>query len=402
MKNYAKPWFWAICFWLSISILVCAPKKGCAQTNAQLSEFPRIVPRTFTYSQVFPVGNKDFVRNAFVRVTSGPDTILYFVDYYGNANVVKGKGGNGIYGGSGTVPSNVTATVTDRITFSGTDDFGTDAPFKVVSNGNEPGIMTLRANGDSLTFERSDTEFIIDGRPGLNVGSAAGKTLMFAGTGAEIQADSLVIFTGGGQSVVVDESGRVGIGTTNPQYRLHTTNDALIGNMIVQDVAGEFLIGNKGLSSFSTNFALDQNASGQTVFNGSDLNFRVSQVAKAVVTSSLFDFQVNTRFRNVLIEDYAQIVSNAASIPLSATITDNVYNAGTPPASVDFVLPPSPVDGQICNLFLFAPLAGLTVNPGSFALAGTPPGGAWADGSSLTFKFYSALGSWAVVDYLQR
>lgn len=389
-------------FWAGLFALICSPKKCGAQANAQLSEWPRIVPRTFTYSQVFPVGNKDFVRNAFVRVTSGPDTVLYFIDYYGNANLVKGKGGNGIYGGSGTVPSDVMATVTDRINFSGADNFGADAPFKVTSNGNEPGIVAMIANGDSVVFQRSDVEFIVDGKPGLNVGSTNGKAVLFAGKGAEVQADSFVIFTGGGQSMVIDEIGNVGIGTTNPTSDFEVKGTSIVSNLRIEDGSLDFTAGNRSLASFATNFALNQNPTGQTLLNGTSIFFRTSQVQRMSISSTLLDIDVNTRERKLSSSDYAQITSNAANIVLSDIITDNAYNAASPPASVNFVLPPSPIDGQICKLYLFASLSGLTIDPGGFALAGAPPGGAYANGSSFTFKFYNALGAWAVVDFLQR
>jgi len=69
--------------------------------GGSFADVVRVIPRPFTFSQIFPVGNKDFLRNAFVKTISGADTIIFFVDTYGN--FVRVGGGSG--GGGGTVTS---------------------------------------------------------------------------------------------------------------------------------------------------------------------------------------------------------------------------------------------------------------------------------------------------------
>jgi len=71
--------------------------------GGSFADVVRVIPRPFTFSQIFPIGNKDFLRNAFVKQVSGGDTIIFFVDTYGN--FVRVGGGTGGGGGGGTVTS---------------------------------------------------------------------------------------------------------------------------------------------------------------------------------------------------------------------------------------------------------------------------------------------------------
>ena len=71
--------------------------------------------------------------------------------------------GNGIYGGSGTVPSLTTATVTNQFTLSrATDDVGGLVPFRIsVPLGNEPDFQSFVNGSDSLLISKGDQEFEI-------------------------------------------------------------------------------------------------------------------------------------------------------------------------------------------------------------------------------------------------
>lgn len=169
MKN--RFWLFCVIFWLCLLFALC----GNAQVNSTLGEWPRIVPRTFTYSQVFPVGDRDYVRNAFVKIKSGSDTSIFFVDRYGNFQKVKAGGGsNGIYGGSGTVPTNTVASVTNTMTFSGASELGPSlVPFRVIGNsGADTPILGLYNETDSLVFGRADQEFTIGSSNGLDISAA--------------------------------------------------------------------------------------------------------------------------------------------------------------------------------------------------------------------------------------
>lgn len=97
---------------------------------------------------------------------------------------------NGIYTGSGTVPTHVQATVTDDLTFySATDNGGGYAPVEIeVNAGNEPDFLKFKFNNipDSLVFAHSDTEYTITSNVGISVSS---------GGNFSVVADSINIST---------------------------------------------------------------------------------------------------------------------------------------------------------------------------------------------------------------
>ena len=70
---------------------------------------------------------------------------------------------NGIYTGSGTVPNNTTATLTDDFTFSGVDNTGTQSPkFRVTATGTDPGVQVWKVGNDSLQLSFLSGEPILE------------------------------------------------------------------------------------------------------------------------------------------------------------------------------------------------------------------------------------------------
>lgn len=76
---------------------------------------------------------------------------------------------NGIYTGSGTVPNNTTATLTDDFTFAGVDNTGTQSPkFRVVATGTDPGVQVWKVGNDSLQLS------FLSGEPTLEYAGQSG------------------------------------------------------------------------------------------------------------------------------------------------------------------------------------------------------------------------------------
>lgn len=88
--------------------------------------------------------------------------------------------GNGIYSGSGTVPSVPTATITNQLTFlRATDDGGGLVPVRVqVDAGNEPDFMSFRNGSDSLRIKKGDQEFELTSNKTISVTSSELVTLV--------------------------------------------------------------------------------------------------------------------------------------------------------------------------------------------------------------------------------
>lgn len=103
---------------------------GCALAFGQVQPDPRVLVKQAgaTTGQVLKWDGTKWV----------PDTDI-------------GADGNGIYSGSGTVPNNTTATLTDDFTFAGVDNTGTQAPkFRVTATGTDPGVQVWKVGNDSL------------------------------------------------------------------------------------------------------------------------------------------------------------------------------------------------------------------------------------------------------------
>lgn len=94
----------------------------------------------------------------------------------------------GIYGTPDTTTGNHIATIAaDRtLTFRAQDDdAGGIVPFRVTSTGNEPDIMGLYADGDSVVFGKSDTEMRQVSSTGLSI--VAANTLSLQGDSVQVQ-----------------------------------------------------------------------------------------------------------------------------------------------------------------------------------------------------------------------
>jgi len=94
----------------------------------------------------------------------------------------------GIYGTPDTTTGNHVATIAaDRtLTFRAQDDdAGGIVPFRITSTGNEPDILGLYADGDSLVFGRADTEMRVNSSTGLLI--AAANTLALQGDSVQVQ-----------------------------------------------------------------------------------------------------------------------------------------------------------------------------------------------------------------------
>jgi len=100
---FQKKWLIMKVFFSILMLVLPFFAKAQNGGGGSFADVVRVIPRPFTFSQIFPVGNKDFLRNAFVKQISGGDTIIFFVDTYGN--FVRVGGGTGGGGGGGTVTS---------------------------------------------------------------------------------------------------------------------------------------------------------------------------------------------------------------------------------------------------------------------------------------------------------
>lgn len=284
-------------------IFACISYLGISQdVNQNLSGWPRVLPKALTFSQLFPIGDKDYVRNALVKVKSGSDTSVFFVDRYANWVKLRSTkdGGNGIYGGSGNVPTGgTTATVLGTMTFNALTDAGDRVPFQVKNNtSGEPFIAGFYNSNDSLVIQRLDTEFQIGSSVGLNLyaddilalvgdsinigtpiaSSATEKTFLqvnpsgFLKSQEGVNISQLNNVAGSGEQVAYfvsptqiatsanltwkNATGRLGIGTASPGDKLtvsegkvvseSSTNSSAIVSKLGGGWAGHFLRGYEG------------------------------------------------------------------------------------------------------------------------------------------------------------
>jgi len=287
--------------------------------GGSFADVVRVIPRPFTFAQIFPVGNKDFLRNAFVKTISRGDTIIYFVDTYGN--FVKVEGGSrftsSLYTGPGTVPVGTVATVTDNVSFlgAGNYDFGLRHTMRITANGNEPGVLSMVANGDSITIDRSDFEFIINSRPKLVIKSNNDITLIADSTkvfGPVFVQDTLTV-----RGPIIVRTGDAGI----TLYSADGIEDAYIS--ITED--GQMLIGTDPSSS-------------AIIITG-------TSTVVGTLTASEF-LTVSGKMK----EGISTSNSAAASVTLSSTRVMNFYNPPADRAAVTLLMPSSPATGDLCGL----------------------------------------------------
>ena len=103
---------------------------------------------------------------------------------------VNASDNNGIYSGSGTVPNNTTATLTDDFTISGNDATGTQsAKFRVVATGTDPGVQTWRVGADSVEM------VFLSGEPTLRAAGTSGNDFWITGGANDLRLNGLSVQT---------------------------------------------------------------------------------------------------------------------------------------------------------------------------------------------------------------
>lgn len=89
---------------------------------------------------------------------------------------------NGIYDGSGTVPNNTNATLTDDFTITTVDATGTQTPkFRVVASGTDPGVQVWKVGNDSLQLS------FLSGEPTLEAIGTAGNDFWINAIGNDLR-----------------------------------------------------------------------------------------------------------------------------------------------------------------------------------------------------------------------
>lgn len=99
-----------------------------------------------------------------------------------------GSDGNGIYGGSGTVPASTTATVTSTLTFAGGTSTS-QAPVRITGSGSGPALQTWRNGTDSLQVKDGASGLIITSPSNITVNS--GNVIQLTGDSVLVGAMSL-------------------------------------------------------------------------------------------------------------------------------------------------------------------------------------------------------------------
>ncbi len=95
-------------------------------------------------------------------------------------------------------------------------------------------------------------------------------------------------------------------------------------------------------------------------------------------------------------ESYHEVTSTTSPDTLSSVYSDNLINQGGTQATFTLVLPPSPVDGQVCTITYVNNITTLTLDGngttviGSAVTTGVP-------GSQRKYKYYAAAGAWVKI-----
>lgn len=138
-------------------------------------------------------GNKALIKlrnpgvSLVVNSTFAATSALLTACFSGNGGAADG---NGIYGGSGTVPSGTVATVTNALTLAGGSS-GTISPVRITGTGATPALQTWRNSADSLQLTRNAAGFALtstgaiklagDSLNLMNVPSSTAKVPSFTG-----------------------------------------------------------------------------------------------------------------------------------------------------------------------------------------------------------------------------
>jgi hypothetical protein len=137
------------------------------------------------------VGGNIRVAGAYKDSNNEPGTSGQILSTTGTGtDWINASDNNGIYSGSGTVPNNTTATLTDDFTISGNDATGTQsAKFRVVATGTDPGVQTWRVGADSVEM------VFLSGEPTLRAAGTSGNDFWITGGANDLRLNGLSVQT---------------------------------------------------------------------------------------------------------------------------------------------------------------------------------------------------------------
>ena len=137
-----------------------------------------------------------------------------FFDSSTNCSSIFNSGGNLVFA-TGATPGSASGTERVRIDSSGRVGIGTTSPTR---------LLHVR-DTSSQTVAIFDGAANSAGEIGFRASGTSGDTYVTIGA----VANDMVLSAGANERVRIDSSGRVGIGTSNPQASLHTTGSTIIG-----------------------------------------------------------------------------------------------------------------------------------------------------------------------------
>jgi len=108
-------------------------------------------------------------------------------------SLVLGGGGNGLYGGSGVIPSSVTATMTDTVLFNTTNSSG--AFVANVGNLTGSSLLVSATQGRLRFYDVGSTNEIIVNNSGININTLTPDRLTITGLDARYAADYSASFS---------------------------------------------------------------------------------------------------------------------------------------------------------------------------------------------------------------
>lgn len=248
--------------------------------------------------------------------------------------------------------------------------------------------------------------------------------------------DHRAIETGAGNVIV--QNGKVGIGTTTPEFAMLRVRDAVAASVFsVVESANNFIslaAGNTGNPpalifqdnqdfriataanyygiGFDAQWIFRPNGSyrmrryGVAAMEASDLSKTQSNyIAGFATDGTVLDLNIGSGLAisggsltatasaptQILAEEYNTITSTSSPQTLSSTKVDNLINQGGTQASFTFNFPASPVDGQRLTITYNNAISALTLNGNGNTIVGTAVTTATA-GSQRVFKFYTGIG----------